>query len=106
MKEQIAKYILLTIVVFFLVMLFANLGGYYETKEQKAKTLTEEQIKLFEKDIEQGKSIDVKKYTKEIEKDYTSDLSNNIYKASLEIEKLIDGGVKRIFKTTKKIVND
>lgn len=104
--QQVVKYFLVSLVIFFFVLLFANMGGYYESKEEKAKVLTEEQIKLFEKDISEGKSVDVTAYTKELEKDYTSDLSNNIYKVSLKIEKMIDGGIKKIFKQAETMVSD
>lgn len=104
--EKIVKYFLVSLVIFFLVMLFANMSGYYDSKEKKAKVLTEEQIKMFEQDISEGKSIDVRAYTKELKKDYTSDLSNNIYKASLKIEKVFDSGIKKIFKQAETMVSD
>ena len=37
------------------MLLFANKAGFYETKLNRAKTLTEEQIKAFEEDIKNGK---------------------------------------------------
>ena len=57
MKNTFVKIIVLSLVVFFLVLVFAEKSGYLKTKEEKIKVLTEEQIELFENDIAQGKSV-------------------------------------------------
>ncbi len=99
-KEIIIKVIFLILLFTFLVLLFAESNGYYETKTTKAKILTEEQIKEFEKDIQEGKNVDITEYVMDTKMNYSSDLSNNIYKMSLKLEKTIDNTIKYIFKKT------
>lgn len=97
-KGKIIRFIFICFIIFFLVILFANSNGYYQSKTTKARALTEEQIKIFEKDIQEGKSIDINDYITNEEKDYSNTLTNNIYKVSLKLEKAIDKTVKYIFK--------
>lgn len=106
MKEKFTKLILFSFLVFFLVLLFAEHFGYYETKEQRVKTLTEEQIKIFENDIKEGKQIDITDYVLEENKDYTNNLSSSIYKISLILEKKTDELIKIIFNKAGNLVND
>lgn len=106
MKEKIFKIILIIFIVFFLTLLLADKKGYYVSKTTKAKELTEEQIEKFEKDIKEGKEIDIDKYTININKDYRNNLSNNIYKISLKLEKAVDKTIKRIFKDIEKTVTN
>lgn len=106
MKNKIFKFLLLSFLVFFLVLLLAEHYGYYETKEERVKTLTEEQIKVFEEDIKNGKKIDITDYVIEEQKDYTNNLSKGIYKISLRLEKRTDQIIRIIFNKAGKLVND
>lgn len=106
MKDKIFKFILLSFLIFFLVLLFAEKFGYYETKEERVKTLTDEQIKIFEEDIKNGIEIDITDYVLDSEKDYTNNLSENIYKVSLRLEKTADKLIKAIFNKASKAVSD
>ncbi len=106
MREKFVKFVLFSFLIFFLVLLFAEHFGYYETKEERVKTLTEEQIKIFENDIKNGKKIDITDYVLEENKDYTNGLSKGIYKISLRLEKRTDQIIKIIFNRAGKLVND
>lgn len=105
-KEKIIKYLFLFFLFIFFVMLFALKNGYYETSASKMKSLTEEQIKLFEQDLKEGKDIDLKDYATYTKVDYSTKLSNNIYKVSLNIEKYLDKAIKYVFKSLSKTIND
>ena len=94
----------MTFLVFFLILIFAQSQGYYKNRNEKAKILTDEQINEFEKDIAKGKEIDIKKYVLYEDKDYSNNVSSNVYKTSLKIEKVIDKAVKLIFKGTSNMV--
>lgn len=98
MKEQVLKFFLISFLIFFFALLFAENAGYYTPRSSKVKTLTEEQIKIFEEDIKNGKKIDITEYTTNLKKDYTTSLSNNIYKTSLKLERFVDDTIKSIFK--------
>ncbi len=106
MKDKIIKFVLFSFLVFFLVLLFAEHFGYYETKEERVKTLTEKQIEEFENDIKNGKKIDITDYVIEENKDYTNNLSKSIYKISLRLEKRTDQIIRLIFNKAGKLVND
>lgn len=91
---------------FFVILLLAQSQGYYKTRSQKAKTLTDEQIINFEKDVREGRDIDVKKYVLYEDKDYTNNVSDNIYRMSLKLENVVDGAIRLIFNGASKAVND
>lgn len=102
--EKIVKTALFIFAFAFIVLLVAEKTGYYESRLSKAKTLTEEQIKVFEEDIKQGKQIDVSSYvTTRI--NYSNKLSNDIYKTSLQLEKGINYVIKYIFKYVNEVVD-
>ena len=106
MKNTLIKIIILSLVVFFLVLVFAEKSGYLKTKEEKNKILTEEQIETFERDIAQGKKVDINDYVVDNYKDYTNEVSNNFYRVSLKLEKGVDGIIKFIFKGASRAVVD
>lgn len=104
--KKIPLVILLSLFTFFVILLLAQSQGYYKTRSEKAKILTDEQIKNFEKDIRDGKSIDVKKYVLYEDKDYTNDVSDSVYSMSLKLESVFDATVRLIFNSASKAVND
>lgn len=106
MKNKVFISILTTFIVFFALLLFAQSQGYYQTKNEKAKILTENQIKKFEQDIKEGKEIDMKKYVLYEEKDYTNNVTDKVYKMSLKLEGIMDKTVKLIFNKTGSLVSD
>ena len=69
--KKVLLVIILSFFTFFVILMVAESQGYYKTRSEKAKELTEEQIKEFEKDIDLGRDIDVKKYVLYEDKDYT-----------------------------------
>ena len=97
MKNKVFIFIFLTFFVFFVILLIAESQGYYKNRNEKAKILTEEQIIQFEKDISSGKEIDIKKYVLYEDKNYSNEVSNNIYKISLKLEETVDSVIKLIF---------
>ncbi len=106
MKNNIFRGILVLFFLIYLILVFAVKFGYYESKETKVKTLTEEQVLKFEEDIKNGKEVDIEKYIVDEVTDYTSPLSNGIYSASLKMESIIDKTVRIVFNTSEKMVTD
>lgn len=106
MKNKIFIIILASLFIFFVILLIAQQQGYYKNRNEKAKTLTEEQIKNFETDISNGKKIDIKKYVLYENKNYSNKISKNVYKASLTLETVIDKTIKLIFSGLGKAVSD
>ena len=79
MKNKVILIIFLALFTFYSLLLIAQKEGYYKSRNEKAKILTQEQIEEFEKDVSLGKSVDIRKYVLYEDKDY----SNNLSKAYL-----------------------
>ena len=61
-KSKWLKYIInLTLIIYSFIFFMVNLG-YYEYAYYKKKVLTEEQIEKFEKDVLEGKELDINEY--------------------------------------------
>ena len=106
MKNKIVLILVLSVFTFYAVLLIAQKEGYYKSKNEKVKTLTESQIREFEKDVHEGKSIDVRKYIMYDNKDYSNNLSSNIYNISLKLESFFDTSIKFIFENMAQEVNN
>lgn len=104
MKNKVILFMFLTFFVFFVILLIAQSQGYYKNRNEKAKILTEEQIKNFERDISLGKDIDIKKYVLYEDKDYSNEVSSNIYKVSLKLEGAVDSVIKMVFSSASDMV--
>lgn len=104
--KKLPLIVLLSLFTFFVILLVAQSQGYYKTRSEKAKTLTDEQIKKFEKDVSSGRNIDVKKYVLYEDRDYTNKVTNNIYKISLELEGVFDKTIRLIFNSASSAVSD
>ena len=106
MKNKVFLIIFLSFFIFFSILLLAQSQGYYKNRNQKTKILTDEQIKNFEEDVRNGKSIDIKEYVLYEDKDYTNKVSDNVYKISLKLEDAVDSTIKMIFNGASYMVND
>jgi hypothetical protein len=104
--NNIIKITLIGFLILFSSLLLAENFGYYKTKEEKVKILTDEQIKKFEEDVKNKKNIDIKEYVNYESEDYSNNLSNNIYKVSLKLENVFDSAIKIVFNSVGKMVND
>ena len=104
--NNIIKITSVFLAISFIALLLAENFGYYKTKEEKAKILTEEQIMKFEEDIKNGKNIDITEYINYGKQDYSNKLSSNIYKISLKLESTFDSIIKATFNQVSKMVNN
>ena len=106
MKNKVFLFLLFTFLVFFVVLLIAQSQGYYKNRNEKAKVLTDEQIKEFEEDVASGRDIDIKKYVLYEDKDYSNKVSSNVYKVSLKLEGAVDKAIKLVFSSAGSVVED
>lgn len=90
----------------FLVLYFAQAGGYYEDLNNKKSYLTEEKIKEFEKDVKNGEEIKVENYVINIKKDYTNNISSLGYFTSNVISSSFKWSMSNIFKAIDKAMNN
>ena len=90
--KRIVKLLSILLVVIFIITYF-NRNNYYEN----SYVLSDESIKIFEKDLKLGKNINPKNYLPK-KKDYNNRYSNIFIKVSKSIEVVVN-------KTLKKFLN-
>lgn len=103
-KNKLFKFIFMAFFLSFLVIYFSELTGYYEYQNHKKSVLTEEQIKKFEKDVLNGKEIDINEYLVTDNTLYNNKLSKLASKLSTGISSLIESGVENVFKLLSNLV--
>ena len=106
MKNKVILIIFLALFTFYSLLLIAQKEGYYKSRNEKAKILTQEQIEEFEKDVSLGKSVDIRKYVLYEDRDYSNNLSDDIYDVSLKLESVFDTTIKFVFNGVSQAVND
>lgn len=87
----------LVLLIGFTALYISEATGYYEFEQHNKKVLTEEKIKKFEEDIENGKNIDINEYVVSSKPIYESKLSKLGNKISKKVEKTIVNGLNGIF---------
>lgn len=100
--NKICSKIFMALFIAFLALYLSEKTGYYEYEQHKQTTLTKEKIKQFEKDVADGKNIDIKDYTTEEAVNYETKIS----KAGLNISKSVGNVVKTGLEGTFKFLND
>ena len=105
MKEKEKNNIFLKIItilflIFISLYLLDNLG-YYNIAS-KNKIITEKKMKEFERDIQEGKKIDLKEYTRD-ETNYKNIYSEIGYNTSMFIDKVLNKSFSRIGKILKEL---
>lgn len=93
------------IIILFVIYLFifsSSSSGYYEYSNNKKTVFTEEKIKEFEKDIEEGKKVDINNYLEYESKDYNNKITN----IGLYISDIINKTVNFILKSGFKIIEN
>lgn len=96
-KINIFKYIFMVLLFTFTTLYVASYNGYYEYTNYKKVILTNEKIKEFEKDILEGKEIDLN--------NYITFTNNNKKRLGLKISLLIERETNKIIKKTFKLLS-
>lgn len=78
-------------------------NGYYETKMRDKATLTSSQIKQFEKDVKEGKEIDLENYVLEEPIPNTNKYSKAGLTFSTTIEGIMTDGISTMIKFLGKL---
>lgn len=107
MKKKNKNWLFWFILIVFLVVYFglsiAIRSGYYESKLNQKTTMTSEQIKKFEVDVKEGKSIDINNYLIENKEDYNNNISRISLKFSDNVEKIMTSGISGALKVIGKL---
>ncbi len=99
-KINYFKYIFIILFTSYLVLFLASNNGYYEYKNKQKNILTEEQIKKFEQDILDGKSVDLEDY---IEPENNLDVGNKTI--SLKLSEKICSYTRKTIEQTFKVLS-
>lgn len=90
--------------VIFLSIYGASKSGYYEYENKKEAQFTEESIKQFEKDIADGKNVNIKDYLKNDTKNYDNKITNLGNTLSNVVSDGIVSGLEKTFKVVEKLI--
>lgn len=96
-KTKFLKFIFIMCFVSYLTFYIAGQTGYYEYNARKKMTFTKEQIEKFEKDVKEGKNIDMEDYLRNTDKNYQNKISKATLSLSENISKITRKGINIIF---------
>lgn len=103
--KKVIKPLIFIIIFSFLGLYFFYSNGYAENRIREEQELMEQMILKYEEDLQKG--IDISKENYEIKKpNYSNRYTRTSLKLSDKIKKMIDGGVKFIFKKMNGMVNE
>ena len=105
-KYNVFKIVFLLFLFVYLVLFFSSYTGYYEYNNYKKTRLTSEQIKKFEKDVKDGKELDLEEYLVVDKHSYKSNLSTLTIKLSEGISSIVTYGVKSTFKYISRFIDE
>ncbi len=97
-KKNKFIYLLYLLIFIFGLLYFSGQTGYYENKLSSDSKLTKEAIQEFEKDISEGKPVDIKDYLEYDHKNYENKYSSLGYTISDTISSILNEGVNFIVK--------
>jgi len=102
--KKLIKFLVALLIFIFLCSYFIENSGYYEYNLQNKKTLTEEQIKQFEKDVKEGKDIDLDTYLKETTIDYSNQLTRTTSEANIKLNNYLKSILSSTFNILGKFI--
>ena len=105
MKRNIVKIIGILVITLFLSLIIMNYTGFLEYQNRKQVRITEESIDKFEKDIKDGRDIDIKNYIKK-EKNNSNRISIITYKISKGLGNIVNKMVVMVFKSIENSMDE
>lgn len=103
-SKKMIKFLGIIIICIFLYSYFIEKSGYYEYNLRNKKSLTEEQIKQFEKDVKEGKDIDIDSYLKDNAIDYSNQLTRRTSEVSIKLNSYLKNIITNTFDMLGKFV--
>ena len=103
---RLFKFIMLVSFIIFTALYLSEASGYFEYKNRKKTTLTNLQIKQFEKDVREGKKVDLKDYLDINNRNYQNKISKTGLAISSSSEKVIQKVIEETFKVLSKLVGE
>lgn len=97
--------IFLALLFGFFALYVSEATGYYEFEQHKKVTLTEEKIKQFEKDVQEGKDINITDYINEKEVSYENATSSLGLSLSEKVGGVVEDGINATFNFLNRLFN-
>ena len=97
-NKDIPRIIILILFIMFIGLYLVGNSNYYDYEAATKSRLTEEQIKIFEQDLEEGNAVDIENYLKLNEKNYNNPVSDATLNISTTISKSFDKALNYVFK--------
>ncbi len=104
--DKIFKFVFFLLLLIYLTLYFTGIAGYYEYKNYKKMTLTNEQIEKFEEDVKSGKEVNVEDYITKEKKDYNNKISDAGKKVSFTISNTLSKLLTSTFKHISKFITE
>lgn len=101
-KNYLLKGLIVSFVLF-LIFYISKEAGYYEYKMYSKTKLTEESIKKFENDVNEGKDVSIEKYIAEEYVDYSNVFTDVGSSIGLFFENTMNSGIKKTLKVLNKL---
>ena len=100
--------LIITIILFgvYMALYYMAETGYYEYKNYNKMILTEEAMKKFENDLNEGKDVTLENYITTTKKDYSNKISDLGLSAGKSLEKFMTEGLGSVFKVIGKLVTN
>ena len=105
-RDKIFKFVFITLLLVYLSLYFAGVAGYYEYRNYKKMSLTEEQIEKFEQDVKDGKEVNVEDYIIEDKKPENNKIANLGKRISFTISGVLTKTLSSGFKTLSKFITE
>lgn len=102
--KKIFNTIIFILFTFYISFYIASVSGYYEYEKKAESEMTEEKMKEFEKDIKNGKKVDIKKYLTNNSKKYDNKVTDVGNALSDIINNGITSGLEKTFKIIEKLI--
>ena len=102
--KKIGYFLLIILIISFLSIYLSSKTGYYEYSNNRKTVFTEEKIKEFEKDISEGKNVNIKDYITDDSKDYSNKITNLGDNVSILITNSVNSFLKESFSILEKMI--
>ena len=103
---KILKFTFVLILISFFCTLLLSVSGYYQTELQERMILTQEAINAFEKDVKNGKDIDINNYLDIKQKNYDNKFTKSGRYLSKKLNNFISEGLKKTLKIITKAIEE
>ena len=100
-KNNWFKKLLIVSFLIFMGLYISSISGFYESKLSNKVSLTDEAIKEFEKDVLNGKEIDIVTYIDNKNIDYSNKFTNAGEKFSEAVTKIVTDGFSGFWDAVK-----